>query len=222
MKESRFLELLNLYVDQQIEPRDAELLEQEILRDPARHRTYVQYCRMHRACTMLYEEAMKGEVSVRHSFEDAHEPAIATSRSWNPFLAATGFAAVAAALVALAFLRVGPASSNSVASSPVIAIEEPVEIAVNEGGVQLPMPNLGDFRFMLVRRNADDGASSQAVPLPAELAWMNFQISPLAAAPARQPLLFERVASGREELNVLTSPYPPEAATETIGFQFQK
>ncbi len=57
MKDSKFIELLNLYVDQQIEPADAALLEEEILRNPARRRTYQQYCRMHRGCAMLQEQS---------------------------------------------------------------------------------------------------------------------------------------------------------------------
>ena len=34
MKESRFIELLNLYIDQQISPDDAALLEEAILPQP--------------------------------------------------------------------------------------------------------------------------------------------------------------------------------------------
>jgi len=55
MKESKFIELLNLYIDQEISPPEAELLEEEIQRDPARQRVYLQYCRMHRASAVLFE-----------------------------------------------------------------------------------------------------------------------------------------------------------------------
>ena len=57
MKDSKFIELLNLYLDQQIEPAEAALLEEEIARHPARRQTYQQYCRMHRACTLMFEQA---------------------------------------------------------------------------------------------------------------------------------------------------------------------
>ena len=57
MKESKFMELLNLYIDQQISPVEAALLEAEILRDPQRRRTYREYCQLHRACTLVFEDA---------------------------------------------------------------------------------------------------------------------------------------------------------------------
>jgi anti-sigma factor RsiW len=55
MKEARFIELLNLYVDQEISPEESRELEAEILRHPARRRLYGQYCRMQRACVTLFE-----------------------------------------------------------------------------------------------------------------------------------------------------------------------
>jgi hypothetical protein len=55
MKESKFIELLNLYIDQQISPQDARLLEEEIAQDPQRRRVYQQYCKMHRACSLVFE-----------------------------------------------------------------------------------------------------------------------------------------------------------------------
>jgi hypothetical protein len=55
MKESKFIELLNLYVDHQISSSDAALLEAEIQRTPERRRVYRQYCQMQKACVMLSE-----------------------------------------------------------------------------------------------------------------------------------------------------------------------
>jgi hypothetical protein len=55
MKESRFIELLNLYVDHQLSAAEAAQLEAEITRDPERRQTYQQYCRIQKACTLLFE-----------------------------------------------------------------------------------------------------------------------------------------------------------------------
>ncbi len=55
MNEPRFIELLNLYVDQQLSPQEAAELEAEIQTNPVRHRTYQQYCRMQKACAQLFE-----------------------------------------------------------------------------------------------------------------------------------------------------------------------
>jgi len=57
VKESKFIELLNLYVDQQISPAEAAELEDEIMRSSQRQRTYRQYCKMHRACTLIFENS---------------------------------------------------------------------------------------------------------------------------------------------------------------------
>jgi|GEM_PF-236896 len=56
MKDSRFIELLNLYVDQQLSKEEAVELEREIMRDPRRASTYQQYCRMQKACTLLFDQ----------------------------------------------------------------------------------------------------------------------------------------------------------------------
>jgi hypothetical protein len=56
MKESRFIELLNLYLDHQISQEGAALLEEEILQNPGRRRTYNQYCRMQRACSLVLDQ----------------------------------------------------------------------------------------------------------------------------------------------------------------------
>ena len=56
MRNSRFIELLNLYVDQQLSKEEAVELEHEITSNPARARTYQQYCRMQKACTLLFEQ----------------------------------------------------------------------------------------------------------------------------------------------------------------------
>ena len=56
MKESKFIELLNLYVDQEISAADAAALEAEIARSAERRRVYQQYCRMSRASTLLFEQ----------------------------------------------------------------------------------------------------------------------------------------------------------------------
>ncbi len=55
MNDSRFIELLNLYVDHQLTPAEAAELEAELARNPTRRRTHQQYCRMQKACISLLE-----------------------------------------------------------------------------------------------------------------------------------------------------------------------
>lgn len=55
MKDTRFIELVNLYIDRQLSPAEAAELEHEIQTNPQRRHTYRQYCRMHRATKLVYE-----------------------------------------------------------------------------------------------------------------------------------------------------------------------
>lgn len=66
MKDARFIELVNLYIDRQISPAETAELELEIQACPRHRRIYQQYCHMHRATKLVYE-----------SFRaDAEQPAV--------------------------------------------------------------------------------------------------------------------------------------------------
>jgi len=53
MKDSEFIELLNLYLDHEITPANAARLEDEVRRNPGRRRIYLQYCGIHKACGII-------------------------------------------------------------------------------------------------------------------------------------------------------------------------
>jgi anti-sigma factor RsiW len=55
MKDTRFIELVNLYVDRQISADETAELEAEIQASPRRRQVYHQYCHMHRATRLVYE-----------------------------------------------------------------------------------------------------------------------------------------------------------------------
>lgn len=55
MKDDRFIELINLYIDRQITTAETEELEVEIQGNPRRRAVYRQYCQMHRATTLVHE-----------------------------------------------------------------------------------------------------------------------------------------------------------------------
>lgn len=57
MNERRFIELLNLYVDDQLGPDEASELESAVMSDISRRRTYEQYCRLQRGCALLGDSA---------------------------------------------------------------------------------------------------------------------------------------------------------------------
>ena len=55
MKETRFIELVNLYVDRQISPAETAELEADIQGNPRHRKIYQQYCHMHCATKLVYE-----------------------------------------------------------------------------------------------------------------------------------------------------------------------
>ncbi len=55
MKDHRFIELVNLYIDRQISADETAELEAEIQDNPRRRSVYRQYCQMHRATTLVYD-----------------------------------------------------------------------------------------------------------------------------------------------------------------------
>lgn len=55
MNYNRFIELLNLYLDHEISPEDARILEHEIRSNPERRKIYDQYCRIQKGTSALFE-----------------------------------------------------------------------------------------------------------------------------------------------------------------------
>ncbi len=53
MKQDKFVELLNLYLDHEISSADAVLLEDEIRRSPERRELYRKYCRIQKGCRLV-------------------------------------------------------------------------------------------------------------------------------------------------------------------------
>ena len=92
MSEREFIELLNLYVDREIEAADALRLEAEVTANPERRRVfYDQYCRMQKACSMLATEvAAARERQVERKVADFPAP-----MGWRFRPLAAGLAAAA-------------------------------------------------------------------------------------------------------------------------------
>ena len=78
MKDQRFIELLNLYIDRQISPAETAELEAEMQSNPARRQTYRQYCQMHHATKLVYA-SFRNHASVPASAESAPGHATITS-----------------------------------------------------------------------------------------------------------------------------------------------
>ena len=118
MKESKFIELLNLYIDHQISPEDAASLEEAILENPRRRQIYRQYCRMHRACTIVLDRGQSengAEATATRVVAFA-----APRRSHRGYYSASLAAAACVTLVAVLSVRRsgGNAPARAMATAP--------------------------------------------------------------------------------------------------------
>lgn len=137
MKDARFTELVNLYIDRQISPDEAAELEAEIGANSRRRQMYRQYCQMHRATKLVYE-------SFRANADAANAPAkqpgsiayLESRRQRQKFqrwsLYAGGLAAAACLTVVVArigFTAPDEVPVNILAAQPVEAEIQPADLA---------------------------------------------------------------------------------------------
>jgi hypothetical protein len=106
MKDHRFIELLNLYIDRQITAEETAELEAEIQSSPQRQAVYRQYCQIHSATKLVYQSfrANATDPVVTPSGRPATIEQFEQRRRANWVHYAGGFAA-AAACAALLFTR---------------------------------------------------------------------------------------------------------------------
>jgi len=171
MKDHRFIELLNLYIDRQITVEETAELEAEIQGSPQRQAVYRQYCQIHAATKVVYESFRAGaeEHSTAPSGHPANIELFESRRRVNWVNYAGGFAA-AAAFAGLFFARYSPntvqdisgtsAPVQTVAVAPVQADQVPVAIpeapaAKNLISLRNTRPS-SDYSAMLVALREQD------------------------------------------------------------------
>ena len=212
MKDSEFIELLNLYLDHEISPDRAALLEAEVARDPARRELYRQYCRMQKACVVLGQQF---ESAPAQAGRTAQLLSLGSARKSHAGLWATGLVA-AAACAALALLpRMHPAA--------------PAAAALAQGApaaaVAVAAPARNDFQPVFVARalapSAETAPFSSASP-SGQFAWIQqVQVTPIGSLQV-EPLVFTPKPAldfGSRPEGDRSSGASPE---EKAAFQFQR
>lgn len=111
MKDNRFIDLVNLYIDRQITAAETAELEAEIQSNPRHRAIYRQYCQMHRATTLVYE-SFRADAPAQQAVAATGEGTIARFERdrrthWGYY--AGGLAA--AACVALVFVQLNTRES---------------------------------------------------------------------------------------------------------------
>jgi hypothetical protein len=249
MNESRFIELLNLYVDQQLSSREASELEAEIQKNPARHRTYQQYCRMQKACAQLFEHersAAPASLALSRALADADRKIVGfpdgkTRRSIWPvgfsIGAITAAACVAFVVVLQSDMGVGASGRETVASAknapvqPERAVQAVVKTEkTDRAATAVTLASSEEFTHvftMLPLRPSSarpEGLFVSGTSTGAQIIdWTNeVQLKPLRKVSAEE-FVFDRPAVGKP----VSSRFAPtsnveEPATEMNAFQFTK
>jgi len=246
MNDSEFLELLNLYLDHEISAADAARLEAEVQSSSARRQTYLEYCRMQKACALLAKDfATEPAEKKVIAFESQRSP-------WAPGAYAFGGLAVAAACVALVLVN-RPAGGSNVSQSTdsaSVAVAQPALIApiaaetpaqVQPVSEKIPVSAIARTVTVPVRSNDvrpifataplvqtitnSDAAALVAVAqqnAQAQFEWMkSMQLAPMQAMPSQELRLDPRSPlqpAGR----TYTTGRPMQGEVQMSAFRFQK
>ena len=242
MKDSEFIELLNLYLDHEISAADAARLEAEVQANPTRRRRYEQYCRMQKACKLVVAEYEAAQEAAGDSdrkvvpFDPAAIAAAAAQPRRASGLYTIGtFAAVAACIaiifvgrsrqqqdglpqvsapVAQAVPAVTPPADNTAAASMTRLVSLPPRAST-----LTPSPALFTDRNQAEAESADLAATNQ-------LAWINsVQLAPVQQRVTADDLHFAATlrSEGRPLGNrAVSPPKPREPAEETVTFRLTK
>lgn len=220
MKDTKFLELLNLYLDHEISADDAALLEAEIQANPQRRRIYKQYCQIQKACTVL-----------AHDFRTQAPAAPAANivqfprrRSPARVIAYAGGLLAAAACVAVIFVsrsRLEQSVSIPVATAPV---QQTARISPSFATATLTKvssqvrPALQPVFYGLTSDTATEDKALLAVER-AQLDWMNrvqFQRVPL------EELRFESRPNAQSNEHFYSNRRSLQGQVEMTAFRFQR
>lgn len=231
MKDQRFIELVNLYIDRQISAAETAELEAEIQASPRRRAVYKQYCKMHRATTLVYESFRAGAAEQQPA-PTAAKGTIAQFESerrsrrvqWTYY--AGGLAA--AACLGLAFLQLNSKSAAEINLMAANAPKAPVRVS----------PVLPEVRVAAVPVEAKAGlaslrSSAAAEPDYATLVAALRQEEQRGTANSqlqtgRLPSLFEDGVFDSQQVmpaanqRTFRGKQSPATAAEFTAFQFQR
>ncbi len=157
MKDQRFIELVNLYIDRQITAAETAELEAEIQASPSRRATYRQYCQLHSATKQVYASFRAGAASPQPG-SSAGRVVLTDFKPrsrWNWIHYAGGL--TAAACLAVLFVRLNsnsqPAAETLAKTEPVpavqVAVTAPPAPAVATPAVASATPGPGSLRSNL-------------------------------------------------------------------------
>lgn len=235
MNDSKFIELLNLFLDHEITPADAKLLEAEVQRSPARRRIYREYCEMQKACVMLAEHAATSTTVPEFNIEktEAREHSWGLG-SWGLGTYAAGFCAAAACLALAVVIRNGNGSATSAPQAVDAAAIASVQIEPSVANQQLRRemprtvslnPRSPELQPVFIAQSLALTKQQRETVTPVSpdprFDWMNrVQVASLQQINADE-LLFDARTSLQSDANTFRSRRPIETQLKA-AFQFQR
>ncbi|HUG11468.1 MAG TPA: hypothetical protein VMM36_10665 [Opitutaceae bacterium] len=232
MKDKRFLELVNVYLDGEISEVEAVELEGEIRSSAKRMDLYRRYCRMQKACMMIAEESRSATTTSESAV--VHLPEARRSwllGQWWRGGVYGGTAAIAATII-LVISMSGPAElADSPDAVPAVSGSAFVQIPVGE----FARPNAIEPRLEMLTERWDALTRFETATMPTHLGTLartpEFnQHAPIvtewssnAVFPERGPLEFRyRTNSVSGERVLHGQPRTPEGEIEFATFEFAR
>lgn len=218
MKDTKFIELLNLYLDHEITADETAQLEAEISGNPQRYRAYQDYCRMQKACTVLAEQT--GAMAPKQS---RIVPITRRRRLVNVYFGAGLAAAACVAVLVLNRPFAGipspgraprnlqvvrnPTGSDEQSKAPALAVKADKLYTVFTAQALAQTEGISDGRA------AFNGTGS------ARFEWMNqVQLDPVSL----QPMIFRNAPDQTGGKHTFHSSRPFDATVQMTAFQFQR
>jgi hypothetical protein len=246
MRDSEFLELLNLYLDHEISEADAARLEAEVQGNAKRRAIYLEYCRMQKACKVL-------AVDFQAESQAPEKRVLVARRSsrqvWRSGFFVAGGVALAAACLTVLFVARGGRETGAEAPRAFVQSAKPTPSASTDlnGAPQSAFANSSTRGIVLAGAAADPGAGSRVTMFSDslvlsgnkqaevvfastskngddQLAWVrDFQLVSLQERNQLEQLRFETAPPTlRPEGRPLGGRAPAEATVEMTAFRFRK
>jgi len=236
VKDKRFIELLNFYVDHQIAPEEAAELESEILRSPERRKTYREYCRMQRACGMIFDrerEQAPASFALEKSLQEAERKIVGVptrrKAGWGTYTAALGGLTAMAACMAVVFLNSGTTSApTNVASAPSAKASAPLMV---QSSPVTPLPiaaltprSTTTLQPLFANQSLTSARDDANLPERAvNTEWMQqVQLPPVQRVVVDDTAFEARPTLQQDNSRVFRSSRPIQGNVEFTAFQFQR
>lgn len=146
MKDNRFIELVNLYIDRQITVAETAELEAEMQGNPGRRAIYRQYCQLHSATKRVYDSFRANATDPQAAAPDGRTSITRFDNRPRTRWVHMAGGLVAAACLTLVFVRYSSNSKPTVETVARVAPMPAVQTVVTTPVVAKPAPSLINLR----------------------------------------------------------------------------